>query len=351
MGSPSPTPAAAARRCRGAPGEPCGACADGTWACQGASLVCQGAALANACGGCGELEADPGDPCGPCEDGVWMCQERALTCQGAARICPDERAWVSIEPGAFTFGSSPDEPGRGEPERAATPLTIERRFLLQATEVTQAQWEEVMEDNPSTRSNCPGCPVENLSFFAALEYLNRLSRAEERAPCYVCGQISDGAELPCADLDGIEGRYVRFAGLDCEGYRLPTEAEWEYAARAGTTTPWPCGDDAACLPATAWFGESSRNRAQPVAQLEPNAWGLYDMQGNVAERVWGALEDDPASATYVWQQAHQGMLRGGDFYGDADACRSAALTLLNPNGWSARWQSWGLRAARTLPAE
>jgi sulfatase modifying factor 1 len=128
-------------------------------------------------------------------------------------------------------------------------------------------------------------------------------------------------------LSGLTGRF----------HRLPTESEWEYACRAGTTTPWHTGTDAAGLPATAWFADNSDDTTHPVGGKTANAWGLHDMHGNAAEWVLDELVPDgysrqaalpqpvPEAAAAVWpQRLSPRVVRGGAFYDDADRCRSAA---------------------------
>ncbi len=133
--------------------------------------------------------------------------------------------------------------------------------------VTQYEYQRVMGENPSRFHGDDRLPVESVSWFDAIEFCNRLSGLEGLEPYY--------------DIDDIVRKHVRVSGGS--GYRLPTEAEWEYACRAGTTTRWCCGDDPEQLTEHAWFGENSGSRTHPVGQKLPNAWGLYDMHGNVWE--------------------------------------------------------------------
>ena len=127
---------------------------------------------------------------------------------------------------------------------------ITQPFYMGVTEVTQAQWQAVMGNNPSEKTGNLARPVDNISWNDCQAFLRRLNQS------------------PLA-------RNVRF--------RLPTEAEWEYACRAGTKTEFYFGDDAKQLPEYAWFKENAGGTSHPVAQLKPNAWGLYDMLGNCFE--------------------------------------------------------------------
>jgi len=128
-------------------------------------------------------------------------------------------------------------------------------------------------------------------------------------------------------LGGLTGRF----------YRLPTESEWEYACRAGTTTPWHTGADAAALEAAAWFADTADETTHPVGEKEPNAWGLHDMHGNVAEWVIDELAADgyarqaalpqpvPEAVAAVWpKNLSPRVVRGGAYYDEAAQCRSAA---------------------------
>jgi formylglycine-generating enzyme len=154
-------------------------------------------------------------------------------------------------------------------------VTITRPFLMQATPVTQAQWGAIMGNNPSRNPKNADHPVDNVSWFDAIAYCNALSRTEGLEEAYV--------------IDG--GSSVRWKGLDALGYRLPTEAEWEYACRAGTT-----GDRYGDVDAVAWWEGNSGDMTHRVGQKLPNPWGFFDMLGNVLERCWDVYETYPPGA-------------------------------------------------------
>jgi formylglycine-generating enzyme required for sulfatase activity len=208
--------------------------------------------------------------------------------------------FVRIEPGSFTMGSPGSEEGRDNDE-AQHAVTLTRGFCLMATEVTQGQWRSVMGSNPSGFASCgASCPVEQVSWDDAVAYANRKSQAEGLQPCY-------------------EGS--TFVGVGCTGYRLPTEAEWEYAARAGTT-----GARHGSLDAVAWHVGNSGGTTHPVGQKQANAWGLYDMLGNVWEWTsdWygsypGGAVTDPVGAS----TGSNRVLRGGSWYSHARLARAA----------------------------
>jgi formylglycine-generating enzyme required for sulfatase activity len=122
-------------------------------------------------------------------------------------------------------------------------------FYMGETEVTQGQWQKIMGNTPSHFQNGDmSLPVENVNWYDVKEFIQKLNSKEKT-----------------------------------NKYTLPTEAEWEYAARAGTTTKWSCGDDESCLSDIAWYSKNSEKKTHPVATKCPNAWGLYDMSGNVEE--------------------------------------------------------------------
>jgi formylglycine-generating enzyme required for sulfatase activity len=215
-----------------------------------------------------------------------------------ARQCAD--GWCRIPPGCFRLGSEASEPVRAAYSETPTPVTLTHGFEIQQYEVTQGDWTAAGLSNPSLfgpsgSSACaaPDCPLENVTWFEALAYANRLSElhAPDLEPCFeLLGCEGDvGSGMTCTTVN------VRATTVyDCVGYRLPTVAEWEYAARAGTSTtyysgpinmrwdPIECVGDDPCLEPIAWYCMNSGDHSHPVGQKEPNAWGLHDMLGNVA---------------------------------------------------------------------
>jgi formylglycine-generating enzyme required for sulfatase activity/tRNA A-37 threonylcarbamoyl transferase component Bud32 len=185
-------------------------------------------------------------------------------------------AWVP--PGEFVMGSRPDEPGRGDGESPSA-VTVRQGFFIGVYPVTQAEWQVVMGDNPA-RHRGADHPVEMVSWDDAVAFCRRLSE--------------------------------RGTGK----YRLPTEAEWEYACRAGTTSPYHVGDD---VETAGWCSHDSRwgsaGGTQSVGRLAANPWGLFDTHGNVWE--WCADASGPASANLR-------VLRGGSWFDPPARCRSAA---------------------------
>ncbi len=246
-------------------------------------------------------------------------REEAHRAAAEARMATD---FVRIKPGRFEMGSPVSEKDRDSDETQHT-VTVTRAFWLGKTEVTQGEWRRAMGSNPSSFKRCgDNCPVENVSWHDAVMYCNARSRQEGIEPCY----------------DGD-----RFKGLGCTGYRLPTEAEWEYAARAGTT-----GARYGDLDAIGWYDANSGNTTHPVGQKRANAWGLSDMLGNVWEwtsdsygAYGGAATDPLGPASGAFR-----VYRGGDWYLDASYLRAARRSNLTPGR---RGSYLGFRLSRSVP--
>ena len=259
------------------------------------------------------------------------------TGRGGTEECPD---------GELELGSDAFENPRHQ-------VTLTRPFFLSQTEVTQDQWDALFDTNPSVFHDCGGdCPVDSATWFEALEYLNALSRADGLEPCYVfndCEETAIGEGWFCMERPQVVGDANIY---ECSGYRLPTEAEWEYAYRAGTTTATYNGDlthtrktpiDPA-LDAIAWYGGNSEVSystgvhcelyiddpicgPHPVASKTANAWGLFDMAGNLTEFAWDVFGDypehaveDPEGTGTFWYSV---VSRGGYWSGPAMNCRAA----------------------------
>jgi formylglycine-generating enzyme required for sulfatase activity len=210
-------------------------------------------------------------------------------------------AMVAIPPGQFTMGSN-EGPIDTKP---AHPVKVDG-FLMDQYEVTQEAYERVIGTNPSRRKN-PKNPVEQVTWSAAVKFCNARSRQEGLRPCY------DTNTWLC--------------DFSASGYRLPTEAEWEYACRAGTSTRFYFGDAADALKSFAWFEGNSQSKPHPVGQRKPNAWGLYDMAGNVWEwcnDFYGVkyYRESPADNPRGPQQGEKRVLRGGAWSSGPGNCTS-----------------------------
>ena len=221
--------------------------------------------------------------------------------------------FVLIAPGTFEMGSPETESRWYDNEVPVHQVTLSQPFYLGKYEVTQGQWTGVMGSNPSYFSACGrNCPVEGVSWEDAEAFIAELNRRE-------------GVEV----------------------YRLPTEAEWEYAARAGTQTTYHFGTDASQLGAYAWYWYNSDFGTRPVGQKRPNAWGLYGMLGNVREWTadwYGPYSGSPATDPRGPSTGAGRVNRGGNWGGTPGDCRVATRYGDSPGD---RTRYLGLRLART----
>ena len=234
--------------------------------------------------------------------------------------------FVVVPAGQFVMGSAAQETDDAYNDAPQHSVTLTRPFEMQATEVTVAQYAALMPAQASQKSECADCPVVNVSWFEAVTYCNALSKQRG---------------LPsCVTLAGTE---PTFSVLNCSGYRLPTEAEWEYAARAGTTGP-RYGE----LGEVAWYDENAALKPHPVGQKKANAWGLFDMLGNAYEWTWDWQGDYPTAPVSDPLGAASGInrvFRGGGFkHPDVEA----RAGFRNAYGPSNQVEFIGFRCVRTL---
>ena len=201
-----------------------------------------------------------------------------------------------------------------------------------STECTQELFEAVMGFNPSKfkgKANSPKRPVEEVSWFDCIAFCNRLSQELGLAPYYSLVDIKYDKKAP----QSIEAALVEVLGGN--GFRLPTEAEWEVFARAGTNNRWSGTNIEAELKDYAWYDKNSNKGTKPIATKKPNEWGMYDMSGNVWEWCWNT--DTSTSANRVY--------RGGCWFNNASSLRSAFRFNNSPG---TRYDALGFRVSRSL---
>jgi len=281
------------------------------------------------------------------------------------------QGFVAIQKGTFTMGSPTSDPCRKTNETEHQ-VTLTNRFEISVHETTQGEFQALMGYKPSYFAYCGSdCPVEQVNWHEAAAYCNALSVPKGLASCYSC--TGSGENVICQEAPAYSGQQV----FTCPGYRLPTEAEWEYAYRAGTTTALYNGNTTSCAcndpnaEKIAWYqvnasvtysgcidGSSSLCKAStcigphPVGKKQPNAsWGLYDMAGNVYEwcHDWyqgnlgsSAVTDPWGSATGTQRVRHGGSWGSTMTVGLRAAFREEVDHV-------SKYSILGFRCARSMP--
>jgi len=258
---------------------------------------------------------------------------------------------VRINGGTFMMGSLGDEEQYQVKKEYQVTLSP---FYMGRTEVTQKEYREVMGTNPSAYKG-DNLPVIDVTWYDAVEYCNKRSQREGLTPAYT---IDKTRRDPNNKNEDDHIRWLVTWNRNANGYRLPTEAEWEYACRAGTATPFSTGititTDQANYNGNYPFNSNVkgeyRQKMTPVGSFEPNAWGLYDMHGNVCEWCWDwywqesytlGAQTDPRGASSGTSR----VVRGGSWYDWAYYLRSALRSIGYP---SSRFHSMGFRIVRPI---
>lgn len=247
--------------------------------------------------------------------------------QGQNPVNPPEQPveqddFVRISAGTFTMGSPENERWR-EADEVQHEVTL-RSYLIGKHEILQSEYVTLMGNNPSHFKG-DKLPVEMVSWYDAINYCNALSEHEGLTSAYI-----------------IVGKNVRW-NREANGYRLPTEAEWEYACRAGTTSPFSTGRNIT-VEQSNWYssypyiegegGGSYRRQTTEVDMFEPNTWGLYNMHGNVSEWCWdyyGAYNPQSQNNSVGPATGYNRVARGGGWYDYAKHVRSAYRSVAPPD--------------------
>ena len=325
----------------------------------GGTLKCAAGCAAfdtTGCHRCGDNKINGGEECDGTALGSKTCADHAylggqLKCSSACKYDKNSCVgfkWITVKAGTFSMGAPGGEKCRQSNETQHK-VTLSNDFEIANVEVTQGQYKAQLGASPSKFASCgSGCPVEQVTWHDAAAYSNKLSAAKGLMPCYRCAVVS--GKNSCSVDPEFSGKKI----YDCPGYRLPTDAEWEYAYRAGTTTGLHNGAISNCTTDTSagligWYKANAASKTHPVAGKLANAWGLYDMAGNVWEWTNDWYQADLGSATVTDpagpSTGTKRVFRGGAWSDTALHLRAA---LRNNDAPTFVSNIYGFRPARTL---
>jgi formylglycine-generating enzyme required for sulfatase activity len=252
-----------------------------------------------------------------------------------------------IPAGRFYMGSHDSDEFLRSNEHPQHRVLITKNLFVGVYPVMQKDFLEIMEYNPSSAADKELCPVDSVTWFSAIEFCNKMSEAESLQPFY---ELSKVKRRPNGGIEAAE-----VTQLNGDGFRLLTEAEWEYVCRAGSITPWCYGDQVMDVNEHAWFFDNSTSETHPVGEKKPNAWGIFDMHGNImewccdwyGEFYYQTCQDEIENP----QGPNDGIskvLRGGAWQFGAEATRSAYRNSSAPDTVSS---VIGFRICRNAPDE
>ena len=252
-------------------------------------------------------------------------------------VLQESKRMVQIPGGTFMMGALPDDGDARDSEKPRHQVTLTQNVEMSVYECTQGLYESVMGTNPS-RYNGSNLPVEQVSWCDAVLFCNKLSEMEGLEPVY---------ELPKPFANDDWSKKVKW-NQNANGYRLPTEAEWEYCARGGEKHLYAGSNN---IDEVAWYWDNSGDTTYPVGQKKPNGYGLYDMSGNVWEWVWDSWKRDNTSSSvtdpiHVDTSSSNRVNRGGSWYCSA---RNTRISNRCGDGASYREGNLGFRILRTIP--